>query len=71
MKAKVTRYVNGKDEKRTLIRMGGEKEMRDYFENLRDRVNQPNSRFKLRCSSKNMFIAQSASTSFVFEFHKV
>ncbi len=69
--ARVTRYINGKDEKRTLIRRGGEKEMRDYFENLRDRVNQANSRFKLKSSSKNMFIAQSASTSFVFEFHKV
>ena len=69
--ARVTRYVNGRDEKRTLIRRGGGEEMRDYFESLRDRVNQPNFRFKLRCSSKNMFIAQSASTSFVFEFHKV
>jgi len=69
--ARVTRYINGKDEKRTLIRRGGEKEMRDYFENLRDRVNQPNSRFKLKSSSKNMFIAQSVSTAFVFEFHKV
>ena len=70
--ARVTRYINGKDEKRTLIRRGGEEaEMRNYFEGLRNRVNQPNSRFKLRCSSKNMFIAQSASTSFVFEFHKV
>lgn len=69
--ARVTRYVNGRDEKRTLILRGEEKKMRDYFENLRKRVNQPNSRFKLRCSSKNMFIAQAPVTSFVFEFHKV
>ena len=68
---RVTRYVNGRDEKRTTISRGGEKEMRNYFENLRDRVNQPNFRFKLRCSSKNMFIAQSATRELVFEFHKV
>ena len=69
--ARVTRYINGREKSRTVISRGGEKEMRDYFENLRDRVNQPNSRFKLRCSSKNMFIAQSANRELVFEFHKV
>lgn len=68
--AKVTRIINGVEDKRTVLKTGSYEEMRSYFNSLRDRVAMSNGRFKLRYNSKNMFGAVDSQKTFIFQLHK-
>lgn len=67
--AKVTRIINGVEDKRTVLKTGSYEEMRSYFDSLRNRVLMSN-RFNLRYNSKNMFGAVDSQKTFIFQLHK-
>lgn len=68
--ARVTRIINGVEDKRVTIKIGTYDDMIKYFNSLRDRVAMSNGRFKLRYNSKNMFGAVDSQKTFIFQLHK-
>lgn len=68
--ARVTRIINGVEDKRVTIKTGTFDDMAEYFNSLRDRVAMSNGRFKLRYNSKNMFGAVDSQKTFIFQLHK-
>ena len=67
--ARVTRIINGVEDKRVTMKTGTYDEMTKYFGYLRKRVMMSN-RFKLRYNSKNMFGAVDSQKTFIFQLHK-